>query len=1072
MWIVKLAILRPYTFVVVAILMLLMGGWFITQTQKDIFPNVNIPVVNVIWTFTGLPAEEFAERITTYSEYAISSNVNDIERIESQTLDGVGIIRVYFHPYVEIESAIAQIIASSQAILRRMPPGVLPPTTVKFTANSVPIIQMILSSDNLSESELYDYGIYRVRQAIATIPGITLPTPYGGRARQMMIDLDPVALQAKGLSPRDINNAINQQSITVPSGNSKIGDIDYRINVNNTPVSPNDYNDIPVKVIDDVVVYVRDVGFAHDGFIPQINIVRREGQRAVLLTILKTGASSTLDIVNAIKKLLPTIQAEAPKGMHIDLLFDQSVFVKAAIFGVVEEGVIAAALTGLMILIFLGSLRSTFIVLISIPLSILTSIIFLSFIGQTLNVMTLGGLALAIGILVDDATVTIENIHRNIAMGKSLQKAVLDGSQQISIPAFVSTLSICIVFLPVTLLVGPAKFLFVPFALAVVFAVSASYFLSRTLVPVMIKYLLANEMHLHAGDKQPTERPSALTRFNARFEYRFKRFRTRYKIALKWSLNNRLIVVATFAVIFAASMLVLLLVGRDFFPNVDAGIFRLHVRTPSGTRVEVTEEYFNQVEEEIRKIIPESDISQMIDNIGLPLETYNFAFGDNSTVGTYDGEILVSLNHDRKHATEYYIKQLREQLSARFPHFTFYFQPSDMISQILSFGLPAPINVRVTGYHKEDNYRIATQLAERIKHVPGAVDVHIHQVQDVPQLFLDVDRTLLARVGLNQQNISNDILISYGTSSAVTPNFWLDRHSGIPYLIGLQTPQYRINSIEELMRMPVSSPLTKESQLLNNLAKIEFRTAPGVVTHNNIQPVFDIYAGVQDRDLGGTASDIETLIHEFQGQLAPGNQIIMRGIVDNMDKTFVRLGIGFLFAIILIYLIMVINFQSWLDPFVIIMALPGGICGIIWMLYLTQTTLNVPSLMGTIMTMGVATANSILMVTFANEQLIAGNNNIESISLAAATRFRPVLMTALAMIVGMIPMALALGEGGEQNAPLGRAVIGGLIFATMTTLFFVPVMFTYLRHKPNPYLSRVEEADAPPKGELLTEEKE
>lgn len=1066
MWIVALALRRPYTFVVVAILMLILGCWFIVQTQKDIFPNVNIPVVNVIWTFTGLPAEEFSERITTYSEYAISSNVNDIERIESQTLDGVGVIRVYFHPYVEIESAIAQITASSQSILRRMPPGVLPPTIVKFTANSVPIIQMILSSDNLTESELYDYGIYRIRQAIATIPGITLPTPYGGRARQMMIDLDPVALQAKGLSPRDINFAINQQSITVPSGDSKIGDFDYRINVNNTPLEPNDYNDIPVKVLDDVVVYVRDVAFAHDGFIPQINIVRREGKRAVLLTILKTGASSTLDIVNSVKALLPTMREAAPKGMHIDLLFDQSIFVKAAIFGVVEEGSIAAALTALMILIFLGSLRSTFIVIISIPLSILTSIIILSLIGETLNVMTLGGLALAIGILVDDATVTIENIHRNIAMGKSLQSAVLDGSKQISIPAFVSTLSICIVFLPVTLLVGPAKFLFVPFALAVVFAVSASYFLSRTLVPVMIKHLLVNELHLYSGDKKFNDKRSALERYHERFEYYFKRFRTRFRLALGWALINRWTVICIFALIFIASMCILLLVGRDFFPNVDAGIFRLHVRTPSGTRIEITEEYFNEVEAEIRKIIPQSDISQLIDNIGLPVETYNFAFGDSSTVGTYDGEILVSLNRDKKHSTEYYMKQLRQRLNERFPHFTFYFQPADMVSQILSFGLPSPIDVRVIGYNRAENYKIASQLADRISHIPGAVDVHIHQVQDVPQLFLDVDRTLLARLGLNQQDISNDILISYGTGSIVTPNFWLDRTNGIPYLIGVQTPQYRINTVEELMRMPVSSRLTNESQLLNNLAKVDRRVAPGVVTHNNIQPVFDIYANVQNRDLGGLASDIEKIIGEFHGQLAPGNQIIMRGIVDNMEKTFVRLGIGFIFAIVLIYLIMVVNFQSWLDPFIIIMALPGGICGIIWMLYITQTTLNVPSLMGSIMTVGVATANSILMVTFANEQLKTGKDNVKAISLAAYTRFRPVLMTALAMIVGMIPMALALGEGGEQNAPLGRAVIGGLLFATLTTLFFVPVMFTFLRHKPNPYLFQDEEIHVPPKSEV------
>lgn len=1038
MWIVKLALRRPYTFVVVAILMFILGSWFIVQTQKDIFPGVNIPVVNVIWTFTGLPAEEFAERITTYSEYAISSNVNDIERIESQTLDGVGIIKVYFHPYVQIEAAIAQITASSQSILRRMPAGVLPPTIVKFTANSVPIIQMILSSETLTESELYDYGIYRVRQAIATIPGITLPTPYGGQARQMMIDLDPVALQAKGLSPRDINQAINLQSITVPSGDAKIGDIDYRVSVNNTPELPSDYNNIPVKLIDDVVVYLRDVGFAHDGFVPQVNIVRREGKRAVLLTILKTGASSTLDIVNAIKQLLPEMQAAAPKGMQIDLLFDQSVFVRHAIEGVVTEGAIAAFLTALMILLFLGSLRSTFIVMISIPLSILTSIILLSFIGETLNVMTLGGLALAIGILVDDATVTIENIHRNLAMGKPIEQAVFDGSAQISIPAFVSTLSICIVFLPVMLLVGPAKFLFVPFAYAVVFAIFTSYFLSRTLVPVMFRFLIAKE------HKKST--------FHRRFEYHFNRFRGRYHRALQWALDNRPIVLLIASGIFLASMLVLPLVGRDFFPNVDAGIFRLHVRTPSGTRIEVTEEHFNAVEQEIHRLIPGGEITKLIDNIGLPSETYNFAFGDSSTVGTFDGEILVSLSPDRKHKTEYYMELLRKRLPEKFPHFLFYFQPADMTSQILNFGLPSPINVRVIGYDKEKNYEIAEELTDRIRHVEGVVDVRIHQVQDLPQIRLNVDRTLLARLGLNQQNISNDILVSYGTSGIVTPNFWLDRKSGIPYLIGIQTPQYLINTFEEFMRMPVSSLKTGEAQLLSNLAKMETRVAPGVITHNNIQPVFDIFANVQDRDLGGAASDIEKIIAEFKPKMAPGNHIMMRGIVESMNITFVRLGIGFIFAIILIYLIMVVNFQSWLDPFIIVMALPGGICGIIWILFLTGTTFNVPSLMGAIMTMGVATANSILMVTFANSQLHEGRDNMMAMNLAAETRFRPVLMTALAMIVGMIPMALAIGEGGEQNAPLGRAVIGGLMFATFTTLFFVPVIFTYLRKKPNPYL--------------------
>lgn len=1064
MWIVKLALRRPYTFVVFAILILILGVWFIIQTPKDIFPSVNIPVVSIIWSYTGLPAKEFEQRITTYSEYALSSNVNDIERIESQTIDGIGVIRLYFHPFVAIEAAVAQATASSQSILKRMPPGVQPPIVVKYSANSVPIIQMVLSSDTLSESELYDYGIYRIRQAIAVIQGVTLPLPYGGQARQMMIDLDPIALQAKGLSPRDVNNAINAQSVILPSGDSKIGTIDYRINLNNSPYLANDYNDIPIKVIDDVVVYMRDVGHAHDGFIPQTNIVRKEGHRSVLLTILKTGASSTLDIVKAIWNILPTMRAAAPPGLNIDLLFDQSIFVKAAIEGVVIEGGMAAMLTGIMILIFLGSVRSTFIVLVSIPLSILTSIVILGLIGETLNVMTLGGLALAIGILVDDATVTIENIHRNLSYGKSLLQAVLDGSQQIAIPAFVSTLSICIVFIPVALLVGPSKFLFVPFAYAVVFAIMASYVLSRTLVPVMIKFLLKSEVHLYSKEEKKEDRPKGFfERYQEHFEARFLRFRARYNRALGWSLLYRGTIIIIFAMILVGTILILPFVGRDFFPDVDAGQFRLHVKGPTGTRIEVTEEIFGEVEDELRKIIPQGDIAMLIDNIGISYEPYNFAFGDSSTVGTYDGEILVSLSPHRKASTQHYMELIRNHLNEKFPNLLFYFQPADMVSQILNFGLPTPIDIRVIGYKQEENFQIAQELVEKISHVPGAVDVHIHQVEDAPQLFLDVDRTLLARARLQQQDLANDILLSFASSNAVTPNFWLDYKNGIPYLIGVQTPKYRVNSVDELMQTPISSPLTKESQLLTNLAKVERRTATGVASHFDIQPVYDIYANIQGRDLGGVASDIYKIIDEYSAKLAPGNKIIMRGIVENMNRAFTRLAIGFIFAILLVYLLMVVNFQSWLDPFIIIMALPGGICGIVWMLFLTHTTFNVPSLMGAIMTMGVATANSILIVTFANTQLREGKNSIESMRAAACTRLRPILMTALAMIVGMIPMALAIGEGGEQNAPLGRAVIGGLAFATVTTLFFVPVVFTFLRHKANPYLFAEEEEYVPSK---------
>lgn len=1058
MWIVNLAIRRPYTFVVVAVLILILGGWFIKQTPKDIFPNVNIPVISVIWTYAGLPAEEFEQRITTYSEYSLSSNVNDIARIESQTLDGVGLIRLYFHPNANMPMALATTTATSQSILRRMPVGVQPPIILQYTANSVPIIQMVLSSNTFTESELYDYGIYRVRQFIATIQGTTFPTPYGGKPRELMIDLDPVAMQAKGISPREVNDAINSQSLILPTGNARIGDKDYRINVNNTPDLATDYNNYPIKMVDDVVVYVRDVANAHDGFVPQVNLVRNDGHRSILLTVIKNGAASTLDIVNSVWDMLPTLRASAPKGINIDLLFDQSVFVRAAIKSVVEEGALAALLTGLMILLFLGSWRSTLIVILSIPLSILASIIILSLIGESLNVMTLGGLALAIGILVDDATVTIENIHRNITMGKPLRQAVLDGSHQIAIPAFVSTTAICIVFLPVALLVGPSKFLFVPFAYAVVFAVAASYFLSRTLVPVMIDYMLKSELHLYNAGEDAESKKSWLDRFHDKFDIKFNRFKERYENALDWALTYRITLLLLFGMLFISALLILPFVGRDFFPTVDASQFRLHVRAPTGTRIEVTEEIFGKVEDEIKRILPPNTIDLMIDNIGVVSQAYNLAFGDNATVGPYDGEILVSLSRNRDHSTQEYMRIIRDELNKKFPDLLFYFQPADMISQILNFGLPAPINVKVVGYDKANNIKIAEELMDKIKKIPGAVDVHLHQVLDYPELFIHVDRTKLLQNGLFQRDIMNDILLSYSSSDVVTPNFWLDRKMGIPYQISVQTPKYRIDNVETLMRMPISSSKTKEAQLLNNLAKIERRSTPSVTSHLNIQPVYDIFANVQGRDLGGVSSDIYKIVEEYKSHLKPGNNIQVTGVVQSMDTAFGRLGIGFIFAVLLIYFIMVINFQSWLDPFIIIMALPGALSGIIWMLYLTHTTFNVPSLMGTIMSLGVAVANSILLVTFANSQLHEGMNSVQAMHTAGGIRLRPVLMTALAMIVGMLPMALALGEGSEQNAPLGRAVIGGLIVATLTTLFFVPVIFSYLRTKPNPYLFQRPEA--------------
>jgi multidrug efflux pump subunit AcrB len=1063
MWIVSLALRRPYTFVVVALLILIIGAYSILRMPKDIFPFINIPVVSVIWNFAGMPSEEFAQRITTYSEYSLSNNVNDIERIESQSLDGIGLIRLFFHPGADVSGAVAQATAGSQSILRRMPPGMQPPVVLRYNANTVPLIQMVLSSQTLTEQQLYDYGIFRIRQFISTIQGTTLPTPYGGKVRQVMVDLDPVAMQAKGVSARDVNDAVNKQMITTPTGDARIGNLDYRVNVNNTPALIESMNSFPIKVVNDTVVFLRDVGHAHDGYIPQNNIVRDQGLRAVLLTILKNGSTSTLEIINSVKELLKTIRAAAPEGMQIELLFDQSIFVKAAIQGVVLEGIIAAMLTGVMILVFLGSWRSTLIVLVSIPLSILSSIILLSFIGETLNLMTLGGLALAIGILVDDATVTIENIHRNIGLGKPLTQAILDGSQEVAIPAFVSTLSICIVFLPVILLVGPSKFLFVPFAMAVVFAVSASYILSRTLVPVMIAFLVPGEMHLYSSDKTHDEASKNwLDRYHERFDKGFNRFRERYEKVLGWALSNRGIVFILFGMVFVSALLLIPFIGEDFFPTVDAGQFRLHVKAPTGTRIEVTEEIFGSVEQEIKKVIPESEIQQMIDNIGLPAEPYNLAFGDMATLGGFDGEILVSLAPERTKTTPQYMELVRDHLNKTFPHITFYYQPADMVNQILNFGLPAPIDIRVIGYNTKENLKIADELVERVSHIPGAVDVHMQQAIDGPELFLDVDRTRLAEIGLTQRDISNDILVSFSTSATVTPNFWLDRQMGIPYLIATQTPKYRVNSVEELLRTPISSSLTKQSQLLSDLVKVERRTSPSVVTHFNIQPVYDVFANVQGRDLGGVSREIQSIVDELNPKMSPGNKIIVAGLVDNMNTAFSRLGLGFIFAIILVYFIMVINFQSWLDPFIIIMALPGAIAGIIWMLFLSQTTFSVPSLMGTIMSIGVATANSILLVSFANMQLHEGKDSISAMLDAGGHRLRPVLMTALAMIVGMLPMALGLGEGGEQNAPLGRAVIGGLTLATLRTLFFVPVVFSLLRKKANPYLFSKNEQVTPP----------
>ncbi len=1042
MWIVKLALRRPYTFVVMALLILLLGISSIRTTPTDIFPEIDIPVVTVVWQFPGFSADQMAKQITTFSEYTISSAVDNVKNIESQTLAGVAVIRMFFQPNVRIDSAIAQVTAVSQTILRRMPPGTQPPFIIRYNASSVPILQLALGSKTLSEAQLYDYGIYRVRQAIAPVRGATLPLPYGGKPRQIMVDLDPQALLAKGLSPLDVSNAVNAQNLTLPTGTSKIGEREFIVGLNASPDTVAELNDVPIKQVNGSMVYIRDVAHVRDGFAVQTNVVRKDGSRSALLTILKNGGASTLDIVNQIKALLPGMRAAAPPGLEMTELFDQSIFVRSAISGVVQEGVIAALLTATMILLFLGSWRSTFIVMVSIPLSILASLSILSLLGYTLNVMTLGGLALAIGILVDDATVELENIHRNLAQGKPIQRAILDGAQQIAVPAFVSTLAICIVFVSVVFLTGPAKYLFTPLALAVVFAMLASYLLSRTLVPVMVKYMIRG----HEGEKPPA---NFFTRIQESFNHRFERLRQRYVDALAWSLQNRLTVFVLFVILVGSAFAIMPVVGRDFFPTVDAGQFRLHVNTPPGTRLEESQQIFSRVEDVIRDVVPPRDLEMVLDDIGIP-QSVNLAFSDNATMSSADGEILVSLKRDHRGSTPAYVKTLRQKLAAAFPDLSFYFQPADIVSQILNFGLPAPIDIQVAGYAEKPNYAIAREVEARVKQIPGAVDVGLHQVTNAPEMLVKVDRTRARELGFTERDVANSLLISLSSSGTVTPNFWTDPKTGINYPVAIQTPQHLISSVDELLSTSLAGQDPAHPQLLSNIVSLQRTETPAVVSHTNVQPVFDIYANVQGVDLGGVSDQVTKIVNEARAKLPPGSTISVRGQVESMNSAFSKLGLGLIFAAALIYFLMVVNFQSWTDPFIIIMALPGAFAGILWMLFLTHTTFNVESMMGAIMSVGVATANSILMITFANEQLREGKTALDAAIAAGHTRLRPVLMTAFAMIIGMVPMALGLGEGGEQNAPLGRAVIGGLLIATVATLFFVPVVFSVIRHKTRP----------------------
>jgi multidrug efflux pump subunit AcrB len=1043
MGIVRFALRFPHTFYVVAALILFLGVVTIRSMPTDIFPEINIPVVSVIWQYTGLTTPEMEQRVTTYSQYSISSNVTGIKNMEAQTLNGLSVQKIYFQPDVNVDLAIAQIVSATNSIRALMPPGIQPPVIVQFNASSVPVLQLSLNSDNLNEQQLYDYGIYRVRQQLAPVPGVTLPTPAGGKYRQIMVDIDPDKLLARGLTPLDIVNAVNAQNLTLPSGTAKIGDIQYTVRTNATPATIDDLNNMPVKFANGATIFVKDVAQVRDGALVQQNIVREDGHRSVLLSVIKNGNASTLAVVNGVKKALDVARAAAPAGLKISELFDQSVFVKNSVIGVLREGAIAAGLTALMILVFLGSWRSTLVVMISIPLAILSSLIVLYFLGETLNTMTLGGLALAVGILVDDSTVTIENSHRLwTEENKPLSYATLHGAAEIAVPTLVSTLAISCVFTSVVFLDGPAKYLFTPLGLAVVFAMLASYGLSRTLTPITIGLLLKGERR-HSDTGAPT---GVFSRVSAAFDRGFERLREGYLKFLALLLRQRLIVPIVAVLIVGLGAVMFEFVGRDFFPLIDAGQIQLHVRAPPATRIESTERIFQAVEDKIREVIPETDRELIIDNIGLPARVYNLAFADGSTIGINDGVILVSLKDGHK-PTAAYIRKLRQVLPAAFPEEIFYFQAADIVTQILNFGLPAQIDVRTVG-RGLNNLSIANELRRRLAVIPGIVDAHLQQEVDAPAFMADIDRARAAQLGLNASTVATNLNVSLSSSEQVSPNFWTDPASGIPYYFAVQTPEPKVNSMNALLNTPVSSSLARGGQpvpgMLSNVATIKRNKIATNSNQTNIQTVFDVYASVQGRDLGSVAADIRKVTTELQKDLKPGNTIEVVGQIQSMNDSFRDLGIGLLFAAVLVYLLMVVNYQNFGDPFVVILALPATLCGIVTMLFITGTTLSVPSLMGAIMSIGVASANSILLVTFAREQQLKGHPALEAALSAGHTRIRPVLMTAAAMIVGMIPMAIG-GAGEEQNAALARAVIGGLLFATPTTLLIVPYLFAMLR---------------------------
>jgi len=1042
MWIVRLALRRPYTFVVASILILILGVVSIVRTPVDIFPNINIPVVTVAWQYSGLSPEEMSGRVIYNYERSLTTTVNDIEHIESQSLNGIGLVKVYFHPQANLAGAIAQITAISQSTVKQLPPGITPPFIITYNASSVPILQLGLSAPSLNEQQLADMGQNFIRTGLINVPGVAIPYPYGGKQRTIMVDLNTSAMQSKGVSPLDVVNTINAQNLILPAGTAKIGSYEYQVDMNGSPQTVSELNDLPIKTVNGSTVYVRDVGYVRDGFTPQTNIVRVNGARASLMSILKLGDASTLDVIAGIRNKLPSVEASLPQHVNIYTLADQSIFVKASINGVVREGAIAACLTGLMILVFLGSWRSTVIIAVSIPLSVLTSLIVLSALGQTINIMTLGGLALAVGILVDDATVEVENINRNLDQGKEIIQAILDGASQIAVPAVVSTLSICIVFVPMFFLTGIPKYLFVPLAEAVIFAMLASYLLSRTLVPTMARYLLIEQTEEERRERTERSR-NPFVRMQAQFESAFERFRDGYHRLLEAAIRHRGAFVTIFFAACALSFALVPFVGQDFFPSVDSGEFVMHVRAPTGTRIEDVAALCDRVEGDIRKEIPPSELATIIDNIGLPYSTLNLSYSTSAPIGPADADIQVELTRNH-HPTEQYVRDLRSKLAHDFPGVTFYNLPVDIVTQILNFGLPAPIDIKIVGRDLVDDRYFAENLLNRLKFIPGMVDLRIQQPFNYPKLHIDVDRTKADQVGYTQRDVAQNLLISLSGSFQTAPTFWLDPRTGVSYSITTQTPQYRVNSLQDLENIPVANAAGSNAppQILAGLASFSRGAEMGVVTHYDIESAIDIFGGVDGRDLGGVARDIQPILAQSEKALPPGSRILVRGQIDTMNSSFVGLLAGLGFSIVLVYLLIVVNFQSWLDPFIILMALPAALAGIIWFLFVTHTTISVPALTGAIMCMGVATANSILVVSFSKEKLQAGKTPEESALEAGFTRFRPVLMTALAMIIGMLPMSLGLGEGGEQNAPLGRAVIGGLLLATVATLFFVPVVFT------------------------------